>query len=80
MDDCPIEEIGHCGKSDMWMGPHIDTLSGHQFSWTHLVEKNERPDHLALRGRKHAPYLETTQLAGTRYDDGLNGFAPRCNI
>ena len=68
VDNRAVEEIGHRGKTDMRMGPHVDAFAFHQFGRTYLVDENKRPDHLALCRRKHAPDLESSQVAGTRYD------------
>ena len=40
-----------------------------------LVEKNELPNHPTLCRRQHAPDLESSQIAGARDYDPLQGFA-----
>ena len=39
----------------------------------HLIEKDERPDHLPLAVRRGAVHLEAADVAGARHDDELEG-------
>ena len=46
MIDFALKQIGYRGQADMRMRAHIDALIGEKFSRTHLIEKDERADHL----------------------------------
>jgi len=63
----PIE-IGDRAEPDMWMRAHIDTVASDELGWSRLIEKNERSDHLTLGRRQCPTHLETTEIAGTGYD------------
>jgi hypothetical protein len=73
-------EIGDRGQPDMRMRADIDPLPGHELRRAHLVEEDERPDHLALRRGQRAAHLEPAQIAGARDDqrfDRIDGVAGR---
>ena len=55
----PVEQIGDRGKPDMRMRAHVEALAAAEFDRAHLVEKNERADHAALRRRQRATHLES---------------------
>ena len=52
---------------------HIDPLPGQKFRRTHLIEKDEGPDHLALHRRQRPAHLEPAQIPGARHNDGFDG-------
>jgi hypothetical protein len=73
-------EIGDRGQSDMRMRADIDPLPGHELRRAHLVEEDERPDHLAGWRGQRAAHLEPAQIAGARDDqrfDRIDGVAGR---
>ena len=59
----------------MRMRADVDALAGQELDRPHLVEEDERPDHLALRDGQHAADLEAAEVAGTRHDHGLDRVA-----
>src|SRR4051794_36033004 len=48
VQDLPLKQIGNSGEIDVRVRTHIDTLIGEELGRAHLVEENERTDHLAL--------------------------------
>ncbi len=52
----------------MGMRADVHPLAGDELSRSHLVEEDERPDHLALRRGKRAANLETADVARSRHD------------
>ena len=77
MDDGAGEQIGHRGKTDMRVGPHVDARAGRELGRSHLVEENERTDAVALSRRQHAANFKSANVAGTRHDDGLQRLTGR---
>ena len=45
--DATVEQIGDGGKADMGMRTHVHALAGDELHRSHLIEKDEGPDHLA---------------------------------
>ncbi len=72
MLDLATKEVGDGREADMGMGADVDALARNELGRSHLVEEDERPDHLALRRRKRAADLETADVARTRHDQGLD--------
>ena len=68
MHDAAVEQIGDGGKPDMRMRPHVHALPGDELHRAHLVEEDERADHLALAVRQGAAHLEAAEVAGARHD------------
>ena len=66
------EEVGHCREADMGMRADVDALTRDEVSRSHLVEENERPDHLALRRGKRPANLETADVAWPLHDQSLD--------
>jgi hypothetical protein len=56
----------------MRMGSDIQPGSEHKLGGSHLVEKNEGPDHLPLRRWKRPAHLESTEIARSRHDHCLD--------
>jgi len=66
-------EICHRSQTDMWVGPHVNPLPGQEFHRAGLIEEDERPDHLAFRGRQCTAHLEPAQITGPWNDQRLDG-------
>ena len=75
MHDAAVEEIGDGREPDMRMRPHVHALAGDELHRPHLVEEDERPDHLPLAMRQRAPHLEAAEIAHARHDDELQRVA-----
>jgi hypothetical protein len=52
------EEVGDGRETNMGMRACVDAPARDELSRSHLVEEDERPDHLALRRRKRAANLK----------------------
>ena len=63
-----LQQIGHRREADMRVGAHIDPLPGQKFRRTHLIEKDEGPDHPARMEGQDAPDLEPTQVLAACVD------------
>ncbi len=72
MVEVAAKKIGDGAQPDMRMRPDIDALSGEQFRWPGLIEKDERPDHLPLGRGQGTPDLEPAQIAGPGDDERLD--------
>lgn len=59
----PIVKIGDGCKPDMRMWPHIYAAAGQKLGWPHLIEEDERTDHLSGGRRKCTSDFETTKIA-----------------
>ena len=68
MQDLALEQVGHGGEPDMRMRTDVQASSQDELRRTHLVEEDERADHLLARRRQGAAYLEPAQIAGARHD------------
>ncbi len=75
MHDRTIEQIRHGREPDMRMRAHIEALPEQEFAGAHLVEEDERPDHLLAHGGQGAAHLEPADIAGARHDHLLDGLA-----
>ena len=58
MLDFAVEQIGDGRKPDMRMRAHIDADAGLEFRRAHMIDKDERPDHAALRRGQRAADFE----------------------
>ena len=54
------------------MRPHVEPLPDEELARSHLVEENERADHLPFLGRQDAADLEAADIMGAGNDHGLN--------
>ena len=70
-----LEQIGDRGEPDMRVRPHVDAVTDQEFGRPHLVEENERADHLFLCRRQRAAHFEAAEIAGARHDHVLDGIA-----
>src|SRR5689334_22715295 len=62
VQDLAFEQIRDRCQADMRMRPDIQPLSSQKLPWSHLVEKDERPDHLSLIGGQGTTYFEAAQI------------------
>jgi hypothetical protein len=69
--DLALIKIGDGRKPDVRMRPHVSCGGDHDLQRTELVEKDEWPDHLPLRGRQHATN-ERVDVDRTRHDQGFD--------
>ena len=67
------EEVGDGREANMGMRTYVDAPARDELSRSHLVEEDERPDHLALRRRKRAANLKAPDVARSRHDQGFDG-------
>ena len=70
-----LEQEGHRGEPDVRVRAHVDAIADQELRGPHLVEEDERPDHLLLRRRQRAAHLEGAKIAGARHDHMLDGIA-----
>jgi hypothetical protein len=54
--------------------PHVQTLPGEELARPHLVEEDERADHLPLACGQGAADLEAADVVGAGDDDGLHAW------
>lgn len=59
MADHAVEQVRHRRQPDVRMRPHVEPLAGAEALRAHLVEEDERTDHLLPRRGQHAPHRET---------------------
>jgi hypothetical protein len=52
MHDAAVEKIGDGRKPDMGMRANIQALASDELHWSHLIEEDERTDHLASAVRQ----------------------------
>src|SRR4051794_10756035 len=65
VDNLALEQIGDRREIDMRMRSNVDAVPDFKLYRPHLVEENERPDHLTLCGRQSAAHIESiTEIAG----------------
>jgi hypothetical protein len=72
MVELALEEIGHRRQADVGMRTNVDPLPGEKLRRSHLVEEDERPEHLARARRQGAADFERAQIPGAGDDDGLD--------
>ena len=71
-----VEQVGDGGKPDMRVRPHVEPLPGDELNRPHLVEEDERTDHLPFAVRQRAAHGEAVaQIAHARNDDELERIA-----
>ena len=56
----------------MRMRPHVQPAPGQELARPHLVEEDERPDHLPLPRRQGAAHLEAAEVVGARQEHQLH--------
>ncbi len=72
VQDRSAEEIGDGSETDMRMRPDIDALARGEAGRSHLVQEDERADHLSFGDRQDAGDFEAAEIASPRRDDGLD--------
>ena len=75
MEDLALEQIGDGRQPDVGMRAHVDAAGQQELGRPHLVEEDERADHLPRRRRQRAPHLEAAEIARAWHDDMLDGIA-----
>ena len=75
MEHLALEQVGDGGEPDVRVRAHVDAVADQELGRAHLVEEDEGPDHLLLRGGQRAAHLEAAEVAGTRHDHVLDGVA-----
>ena len=74
--DAAVEQIGHGGKPDMRMRPHVHALAGHELHRAEMIEEDEGADHLPLAMGQGAAHGESVaEIAGARHDDEVQRIA-----
>jgi hypothetical protein len=53
-------------------GAHVDPVAEQELRRAHLVEEDERPDHLPAVGRQRPADLEAAEVTRPRHDDHLD--------
>jgi seryl-tRNA synthetase len=78
MHHLAVEQVGHGRKPDMGMRAHVHPLPGNELHRAEMVEKDERPDHLALGMRQGTAHLEAAaKVAGARHNYEFERIARR---
>src|SRR4051812_28461960 len=72
MHDFAREQVGDSRKPDVRMRSHVHAGAEQEFGGSHLVEENERADHLPLCGWKRPPDFEAADVTRARDYDGLD--------
>ena len=72
MHDRAVEQVSDGGESDVGVRPHVQALPGQELAWSHLIEEDERPDHLLFLRRQGAMHLEAADVVGARDDHRFN--------
>ena len=69
VQDLALEQVGDGGEADMRVRAHVEAASGEELAGAHLVEEDERADHLALARRQGAADLEAAEVVRARQQD-----------
>jgi len=70
--DLAADQVSDRGEADVRMRAHVDPLPQQKLGRTHLIEKDERSDHLAARRRQRPAHLEAAEVTRPRHDDHLD--------
>jgi hypothetical protein len=74
--DSAVKKIGDGRKPDMGMRANVQALAGDELHRPHLIEENERTNHLAIGVRQRAVHGKTTaQIAHARDNDQIERVA-----
>ena len=73
MQDLALEQVGDSRQVDVWMGTHIDSLVCQELGRAHLIEKDERSNHLPFEGRQSASDLHLAKVHCARNNQRLDG-------
>ena len=73
MHDFAGMDVGDRSETDMRVRPHVEFLGQENIRRRHIIEKDERPDHLPVRRGQHAADRQAaTKVARPRHQDRLN--------
>ena len=72
VEDLAVEEIRHRREPDVRMRPHVEPLARREARRPHVVEEDERPDHLLRDRRQHAPDGEAADVARVGAEEVLD--------
>ena len=76
--DAAVEQVGDGGEPDVRMRAHVHAAAGHELHRAHLVEEDERADHLALGVRQGAADGKAVaEVAHPRHHDQFERVAGR---
>ena len=75
MHDLAVEQIGDGREPDVGMRAHVDTRADQELGRPHLIEEDERSDHLLAGRGQRAAHGEAAEVAGARHDHLLDGIA-----
>jgi hypothetical protein len=67
--DAAVEQVGDRCEADMQVRAHVHALAGDELHRSHLVEEDERANHLPLELRQRATHREAAQVAHPRHND-----------
>jgi hypothetical protein len=74
--DSAVEKIGNCCKPDMGMRANVHALAGDELHRSHLIEEDERADHLTSGVRQRTVHGKTAaQIAHARNDNQVERIA-----
>ena len=73
VQDLAFEQVSDRRQVDVRVGTDVDALVGQELGRAHLVEEDERPDHLALDRGQGAANLHLAKVHRTRHDQYLDG-------
>ena len=59
-------QVCHCPQANMWMRPHINPAFRNKLRWPHLIEEDERPNHLTLWTGQRAADFKPAKVACAR--------------
>ncbi len=71
MQDLAVEQIGDRGEPDVRMRAHVDALAGQELGRPHLVEEDERADHLPRRDGSARRTSKPPRSRARGHDHGL---------
>src|ERR1700680_1741973 len=76
MHDAAVEQIGDRRQPDMGVRAHVQALAGTEFTRSHLIEEDERTDHLPSAVRQRAAHGKAVaEIPHARNDDQLERVA-----
>ena len=76
MHDAAVEQIGDGREPDVRMRAHVHAVAGDELHRPHLVEEDERPDHLPLAVRQgSANEKAVTEITRARHDHEIERVA-----
>ena len=82
--DRAVEQIRDRREADMRMRAHVEPVSGEELARAHLVEEDERSDHLPLARGQRTAHLEAADVVRARHDHladaGRHDFVRCCGI